>query len=249
MRNKLSRLLNSFKRDRNLELQADLKINDLLASVELNKIQAGFIPKSSYSMSPALLLHIINDVMINRRRCILEIGSGVSTVYISQIIAGSQSETSFISLDEDAKWQDTIRSYVKSNNCENMVQFLSVPVDKGKWFKESILVDELSRIGRTFDCVIVDGPSTKDDTNVRERAVSFLHEKALLSENYIIFFDDTCRKAEYQASKEGKEILKNSRLFDFKTYAILTNGDGLISRPFFYGTDYKVRKYFERNGN
>ena len=58
-----------------------------------------FIPFTAWSLSPSILLHILNDIIINDRKSLIEFGSGASTFYIAKLLKNINSESKFISVN------------------------------------------------------------------------------------------------------------------------------------------------------
>src|SRR5690554_4806588 len=48
--------------------------------------ESNFIPFTTWTISPSVILHILNDIVINNRSNIIEFGSGASTLYIAKLI-------------------------------------------------------------------------------------------------------------------------------------------------------------------
>ena len=58
---------------------------DLLAMQHLNPLLQGYVPWTSSAMRPAAFVNIINDITVNDRRVVLELGGGVSTLLIAKL--------------------------------------------------------------------------------------------------------------------------------------------------------------------
>ncbi|MEL4455026.1 class I SAM-dependent methyltransferase [Lutimonas vermicola] len=242
---KLINMLRDSKKNQFLEL---LKLDDSIASIELSKINLGFFPKSSYSLSPTTLLHVINEIIINDRSQILEIGSGISTLYLAKVIKDNNLDSTLLSLDEDEKWQQVIKENLKKIECEHLVTFKTASLKEGNygyWYDDKIVSEFLCRKNYQFDLVLVDAPSTTVDKTARDGAIPFLTNNNLLSEEYVIFLDDTFREKEYKISLSWQERLQ-CKLFNYTVYSILVKGDGFITQPFFQGHKYRVNEYYKR---
>ena len=227
-----------------------LKLNDIQASLELAKIEVGFVPKSSYSMSPVALLHVINEIIINNRRAILEVGTGVSTVYIAKVAKDLGLELEIVSIDENLDWQNTIERYLKKLGCEDIVRFCHSDIDEASeygWYQEDILSVFFAKSSFRFDCIIIDAPSTHNHVSARSRAIPFLMKSGLIQEEYAIYLDDTYRGAEKKIAKDWKALLQ-CKLTDYVVYTELTNGNGFVSRPILQGHKYRMLEYDKIKG-
>ncbi len=227
-----------------------LKLNDIQASLELAKIEVGFVPKSSYSMSPVALLHVINEIVINNRRVILELGTGVSTVYIAKVAKDLGLELEIVSIDENPDWQNTIGGYLKKLGCEDIVRFCHSDIDEASdcgWYQEDVLSELFVKNSFRFDCIIIDAPSTHDHVSARSRAIPFLMDSGFIQEEYAIYLDDTYRNAEKKIAKDWKALLQ-CKLADHVVYTELTNGNGFVSRPMLQGHKYRIMEYDKVKG-
>src|SRR5690606_36365313 len=61
---------------------------DILSVNFLNTLMNGYpyLPFSGSSLRPFCLNHILNDIVINNRKHIIEFGSGISTILIGRLI-------------------------------------------------------------------------------------------------------------------------------------------------------------------
>ena len=237
--------------DNKISLQ-ELKLNDIHASVSLSAIDVGFIPQSSYSMSPTLILHILNDIIINQRKSIVEFGSGVSTIYMAKAIKDKGLKAKVYSIDEDEKWQDIIKGSLKQLDCDDFVVFITAPIrsdDVGApWFNEDKINESLSSNQcSSFDCVLVDAPSTRTCKTIRNKAIPFILSMDYLSSNFSIFVDDTYRLAEHTCANEWNKSLDQSKLEDYDTYSVITSGYQYVSRPVYHGHSYQLSEFIGRN--
>ena len=85
---------------RNLESKAELNYNysqDQMAYNQLLKMFDNnvFIPITNWSISPNEVLHICNDIVINKKTNIIEFGSGFSTICIAQLLKINNIEANF----------------------------------------------------------------------------------------------------------------------------------------------------------
>jgi len=59
---------------------------DILAMQYLAPLSKTYLPWTIASMRPSGLVKVLNDIVVNRRYCIVECGGGVSTYYIASLI-------------------------------------------------------------------------------------------------------------------------------------------------------------------
>ena len=60
-----------------------------------------YLPITNYSAGPIFYTHICNDIIINQRKYIVELGSGVSTILLARLIRKNRLNTRIISVDHD----------------------------------------------------------------------------------------------------------------------------------------------------
>ncbi len=95
--------LNRLRKDLDLVLW---KTGNADALIQLQQLSPkdSFIPFTHWSMPPILILHILNDIIINSRKNIVEFGSGASTLYIARLIRAQKLECKLIAVESDKGW-------------------------------------------------------------------------------------------------------------------------------------------------
>ncbi len=174
--------------------QTDSFSYSLLTSVlKLNKFQ----PYTTTAISPTALLHILNFITTFRPKNIVEIGSGMSTVYIAKLLAVNEITARFYSIENDLKWINIIKNHLDE---DSKVDFIHAELNeemnfqghKFKWFDTKVLDKNLNK--NEIDLLIIDGPPGKIPY---ARAGAFIYFKEQIEEQSLFyFFDDTDRKKE-----------------------------------------------------
>jgi hypothetical protein len=163
------------------------------------------LPWTSSSLRPSALVKILNDIIVNRKTNIIEFGSGISTVYIANIISkiDVKNEITFYSIDHNQDWINILKGILKRLNLNDKVKFICAPLDKSglslknlDWYSEKILDEQ--QFHNAFDLILIDGPLayTKELELSRYPAVPYLHHKKLISSNVSIYLDDINRRGE-----------------------------------------------------
>lgn len=167
---------------------------DNLALGLLNPIlkNFGYIPFTGSALRPSSIVTILNDIIINERRNIIEFGSGISTLVIAKIIEQEELDINFYSVEEDQVWMNLIKAKLEKHQISNNVKQIYspiVPANDSSWHDTSFIetIDEI-------DCIVVDGPKafSKETSNIRTHALDAIKNK--LSNSYSIFLDD-CHRA------------------------------------------------------
>jgi len=182
--------------------QKDVKAQQSLSSLVRN---IPFLPYTSSSLSHHTIQVILNDIIINKRKLIVEFGSGISTVYIAALIDQMNLDTQLVSFDSEAGWVDTVGELVKTSNKKlQQVSLIHAPLtpcskalDGLTWFNEAIVTNHLASIGKPVDVLIVDGPyaHTKELKYSRFPALPIVNQ-FMDKKRFSVFLDDTYREGE-----------------------------------------------------
>ena len=186
------------------------------------------------AMSPAEILKICNDIIINQRIAILELGSGASTVFIARTMP---EKSKLLSVDHDPNWLAIVASWLDLEGLRDRVtlihaplQAVTIPGYQGAWYDVKTLEDELA--GLKVDCLIVDGPPAGENPSLgmaRYPAVPVL--KNYMAASYSIYLDDVTRHGERKIVIEWAKILGQSFSTHLDTggYAVTTRGNYYMS--------------------
>lgn len=189
---------------------------DMIAMLSLNKIIKTYLPWSDSAIRPVVLQKIINDIILNNRKTIVECGSGISTLYIAKILKSNSAENGMIySIDHDEEWIKILQKYIYDLEIDSNVKLIHAPLKPFKndfksvhWYDQVILTNEIK--STNIDQLIVDGPPAYNKVIEYSRypVISFFKEK--LSNNFSVFLDDTDRNAENKIIKEwAKDLGRN----------------------------------------
>jgi len=179
---------------------------DTLAMIQLNGLLNGeFIPITEFSLRPYTLVHILNDMLINNRRTIVEFGSGISTIAISYLIKQKGLNVRLISFDHDDQWQEVIvKEYLKENSGE--IQMVHAPlsitangINEGqRWYDEGV-IDQILKNTKA-DMIIIDGPLGATNEFARYPAIGTV--KKYLHDDGMVVVDDIHRPDERRLVKD-----------------------------------------------
>jgi len=213
-------------------LNQDSLVNyDSLSLQQLSGILNNYIPWTSSSIRPGAIVKIINDILINNRRNIIEFGGGMSTLYIAYMLKKNGGH--LYTIDHDDNWIELVKEMLKKENLEDVVTFVHAPMEKSKhsidnldWYSENSMNTMLG--DEQFDLVLVDGPLayTKDLELSRYPAIPYLMDKNKISESSTIICDDINRNGEQAIVKkwEVEYKLKFKLLFKDGGIAISQTG-------------------------
>jgi len=144
--------------------------------------------------SPDLMSAIFKYIILKNPQYIVELGSGVSTLYTSYLLKQNESSAKIFSIDHSLEYAEKSRQMLKEHEIEKYAEVLSCPLSKQQingheidWYTIKNFPDI------KIDLLIVDGPPT-DHKYSRYNALPFFYDK--LNSNAIIIVDDYFRKNE-----------------------------------------------------
>ncbi|NOX50787.1 MAG: class I SAM-dependent methyltransferase, partial [Gammaproteobacteria bacterium] len=79
------------------------EIVDGKALQQLNPLIEGYMPWSGSAMRPCALVAVLNDIIVNRRKCIVECGGGISTIFIGRLL-NRTSDAHLYTIEHDKEW-------------------------------------------------------------------------------------------------------------------------------------------------
>lgn len=218
-----------------------LKTDDIYALNLLQPLLGGypFLPFSASALRPFCVVHMINDVIINNRKNIIEFGSGISSILIGRLIKKNSLDTKLITIEHDESWAKALARIIKSEQIEDVVDIYhaalsdcDIALDGNQWYNLQVLNNIIK--DKKFDMVIIDGPPAWETSKAKARypAVPFIIDN--LQDNFSVYLDDAIRSGE-QASIKIWEAKYGMR-FDVagKSLAYYYSGDALNTEPFGY---------------
>lgn len=205
---------------------------DTLALQKLSVIFSNYIPWTPSAIRPGAIVKILNDILIHKRRNIIEFGGGISTLYIAYMLKKTGGH--LYTVEHDESWITVVNDMLIKENIDDVVTFVHAPMTKSTyslnnldWHNENSL--EILPDKDKFDLVLVDGPLayTKKLMFSRYPAIPFLMAKNIIAENSTIILDDINRTGEQTIIKKWEHEFgfKFTNLEKEAGIAISQNGD------------------------
>ncbi|MDT0688608.1 class I SAM-dependent methyltransferase [Salegentibacter sp. F188] len=176
-----------------------------------------FISFSAWAISPSTILHVLNDITINNRKYIIELGSGASTFYIAKLLKVLNSDAIFYTVESDEKWAKELKRQLQLYDIFDRVNIIIAPLvevpnnysfrEQDTWYDTQVLEDNLTS-KEEIDLVLVDGPFGGSTPYARYSAIPFL--KSRIAREASIFLDDVQRPDEAEILKEWEKVLKRT---------------------------------------
>jgi hypothetical protein len=166
----------------------------------LPALDLGFVPRTSYSLSASAIRIILNDVVLHGRHCVVELGSGMSTLYLSKVLADIPGAR-LLSVDHDAEWLAWIDAQLRRLGTASAVRLIHAPLEPAPggadclWYARGAVEEALA--GQRVDSLIVDGPKARhaQDDATRSHALPLLRPH-LNPAGAVVFLDDIKRAGE-----------------------------------------------------
>jgi hypothetical protein len=192
--------------------------SDVIALEALAPLRGGYVAWTSWSMRPAALATIVNEIVLKQRRQVLELGSGTSTLFLARALSGVGGN--LISVEHDAEWASYIEQCIRAESLEHVARVELIQLapfapeepapeatdwpDPEMWYD----MDALRAVcPSTIDMLIVDGPPAGRLENVKVRHPAVPVLKHALADDFTIFLDDVDRGAEQETVRLWEEEL------------------------------------------
>jgi hypothetical protein len=185
--------------------EIQLKNKELIEEgIALNKINQlidnNFFPTTNFSLKNYMILHVVNELLINQRKTVLEFGSGYSTFVLNQLINKFNLNIQVFSVDQDEDWI----KFLSSNYNLNNIQFIHAKLNKNFehknksyfWYDTNEINSYLN--DKKIDLVLIDGPKAGIEKLKYSRLYAAEFLKSNISDDCAIFLDDTNRFAEQE---------------------------------------------------
>ncbi|MCC9137345.1 class I SAM-dependent methyltransferase [Pontibacter silvestris] len=212
---------------------------DIISAKQLSSLlnSLPYLPYTESSLRYSSITYFLNDIIINNRKVIVEFGSGISTIFLSELLLQlNLKDVTLISFDNNQEWLNIISKYIKKESLDlNNIHLIkaelsscALSLNNNDWYNiEKLQV--LERYKGKVDCVLVDGPEAwhKEIEQSRYPALPYVYN--FLAEDFSLFLDDTDRDGEKSIIQMWSEKysfnlekLNNSfsRLYRGRTYNI-----------------------------
>ncbi len=167
--------------------------------------------------SPDFILTVFNEILQKQPKQIVELGSGVSSLYLGYLLKQHQINGNILSIDHDTHYAEKTNRMLEQHQLEDYVSVEVAPLSNDWYTKDAIVVPE------NIDILIVDGPPTFKNPKARNPA--FETFKPYLSENALIICDDSKRN-------EGKNMyekwLASDPRLKLKEYVYTEKGTAIL---------------------
>ena len=168
----------------------------------------GYLPWSEGAMRPSGLVDVCNEIVLANRRCILELGSGTSTVLLARLL--STTGGSLTAIEHDARWASWVAGQLAAEQLEDVARVVHAPLELSPWavggppwYAAEPLAQALA--GGAPDLLIVDGPPAYrfGESLARLPAVPALLDH--LAPDAAVVLDDIARAGEQEVLERWEQ--------------------------------------------
>ena len=186
--------------------QQQLDWEDLKALILLQSLTKTYIPWTSSAIRPAALAFILNDILINDRKTIVELGGGVTTLFVSTLLSRLGQDRKLITIEHNQDWIEALLRnlslFAHPENVELVHAELGKcerALDQNPWY-DFAQIEQAIR-GVKINLLIIDGPPAfaPGKSLSRYPAIPLLFDS--LAERCSIFLDDGNRPGEKKIAR------------------------------------------------
>ncbi|MGI8536744.1 MAG: class I SAM-dependent methyltransferase [Mycobacteriales bacterium] len=174
---------------------------DAQAQGVLAPLATAYVPWSPASLRPSAVVSVLNEVTVRRRKLIVELGAGISTLFLGRLLRSSGGQ--LISVEHDEQWLDVMASLLAAEGLADVVTLLHAPLrdydspwGTVSWYEPATVTSMLSP--STVDLLLVDGPVAGKRAHAHSRYPALPVLRPFLTEDASIVLDDISRPGEEQ---------------------------------------------------
>jgi predicted O-methyltransferase YrrM len=180
-------------------LRAARDRKDILAMQALAPLSPAYLPWNPTAMRPTAVVAILNEIVVNGRRRVVELGSGISTFYIGRLLRDKGGHLTTVEHDED--WAQLLEQEIRAEGLEKAVTVVHASLAPGShgpqpWYAEDTLRPVVDEGG--IDLLIVDGPPAYEAGQEQARYPAVPFFAAGLAPDCTVVLDDINRRGEQE---------------------------------------------------
>ena len=178
-------------------------------------------PVTAWSLRPAAILDVANDLVVHDRRLVLELGAGLSTLLFARVLADHGDRGRLIAVESDGGYAAAVNRELGVRGLETRARVVSAPLGAdGDWYERAAVLEALG--DERPDVLVVDGPPGDGGPDARRPALEVLG--ARLDSRATILLDDTQRPA------EAGQLLEWAAAFPGHRFKVV-DGTYAVGRP------------------
>lgn len=212
---------------------------DEAARAALAALTGPYLPWGPGAMRPSGLLAVCNDIVLNRRRHVVELGSGVSTILLARLLTQQHPDGGFrlAAVEHDLYWAGWVSGQLDREGLGREVTVVHAPLAEHaaaqpglQWYDAEALDRGLDEAlsGEPVDLLLVDGPPAWQDGHELARYPALPALRHRLAEGASVILDDIERPGEQEILRrwEHETGLRFGRLAERAGVAMAGVGAG-----------------------
>ncbi len=213
---KVKKLIKSLnKTSSQLEHHAE-KSDDIYCFSILQPLLIGlpYLPFNGGALRPFGIAYILNEIIINQRKFILEFGSGLSTIMMARLIKKNNLNSMIYTIEHNHEWACIITNYLKN---EDLLQYVKIiktdlkeiqtSVGKVNWYEKYKILSVIKN--EKFDLIIIDGPPANAENIKYSRYPGLTEMFPYFDQDFCLILDDSNREGEREIISTIKKIHGN----------------------------------------
>lgn len=120
---------------------------DIIGKLNMSAIKFNsFLPHTGSSLRYSSINYLMNDVIINKRRNIIEFGGGISTIYLSKLASVNGLKMNIITVENNKNWINVIKDFLDKEELSSTVKIIHSPLINSKntlnnnlWYNEETI--------------------------------------------------------------------------------------------------------------
>jgi hypothetical protein len=189
---------------------------DIMAMHALAPLSARYVPWSRLAMRPAGITAVLNDIVINRRRCIVECGGGISTFYMARLIKHRDMPARLLTVEHDQQWAALLAEELRIEQLADVASVVHAPLvrvpfgwhnagGEAMWYDPAVLDPVMDRL--LIDLLVVDGPPAYSRALRHARYPAVPYFRRFLAQDYTVILDDINRVGEQEIVERWEKEL------------------------------------------
>jgi predicted O-methyltransferase YrrM len=172
----------------------EANLSDSVAMPALAALPGQFLPWTTFSMRPAGILAILNDIELYDRKRVVECGSGNSTIFVARLLE-LRGIGDVTALEHDGQWAALTDRLLERDGLTDRARVVRAPLKEG-WYDLTAIPDM-----DLIDLLVVDGPPawSRPTREARGPALDYFAER--LTSDATVILDDAWRGGERRVLK------------------------------------------------
>lgn len=194
-----------------------------------------YLPFNGGAIRPFNISLLLNDIIINDRKLIVEFGGGISTIIISRLIKKNNLDCELISIESNLDWRNQLTDILEKEGISDKTTIVHAPLKEVKtpfgndnWYD----FDDTVFKSKKIDLVIIDGPPAFLEELKHSRYMAVPKVYKHLADNFMIYLDDTNREGEQEIMKQWELDYDVKFIHQGSNYSIYMNHDSFGTIPF-----------------